>query len=164
MPFRVPVPVDQWAKDVFRNFKAVESTLSKHLAMTEQKRAELHNWRNLNRDWTVGVRVWRHPTMRSVTKFQRSVGPHELRAVNGRRVMLLSEDGTLVSSRVKHPAGGAGSCSCEVFEDSADFECRSLGEIVGVRCRRPCRAHLGFIPSCCGAGGAHRWQGSEDIA
>ena len=86
VPFRAPgqLPVDEWAKAVFRNFKTIESTLSRYLSMTEERRAELYDRGHLKRDWTIGERVWRHPTLRSGTKFQpRSVGPYELRAITG---------------------------------------------------------------------------------
>ena len=79
---------------MFRNFKTIESTLARYLAMTEERRAELYDRGHLKRDWVIGERVWRHPTMRSGTKFQpRSVGPYELRAITGQRATLESEDG-----------------------------------------------------------------------
>ena len=44
VPFPAPgkLPVDEWAKEVFRNFKLVEGSLSKYLSMTEERRAELY--------------------------------------------------------------------------------------------------------------------------
>ena len=131
VPFRAPgqLPVDEWAKAVFRNFKTIESTLSRYLAMTEERRAELYDRGHLKRDWTIGEQVWRHPTMRSGTKFQpRSVGPYELRAITGQRATLESEDGTLISNI---PLAELIRVPARVFDDSTDFERRSLGEIVG---------------------------------
>ena len=51
VPFRAPgqLPVDEWAKAVFRNFKTIESTLSRYLAMTEERRAELYDRGHLKR-------------------------------------------------------------------------------------------------------------------
>ncbi|CAE7883936.1 unnamed protein product [Symbiodinium microadriaticum] len=131
VPFRAPgqLPVDEWAKAVFRNFKTIESTLSRYLAMTEERRAELYDRGHLKRDCTIGERVWRHPTMRSGTKFQpRSVGPYELRAITGQRATLESEDGTLISNI---PLAELIRVPARVFDDSTDFERRSLGDIVG---------------------------------
>ncbi|CAE7414821.1 pol, partial [Symbiodinium microadriaticum] len=58
VPFRAPgqLPVDEWAKAVFRNFKTIESTLSRYLSMTEERRAELYDRGHLKRDWTIGER------------------------------------------------------------------------------------------------------------
>ena len=97
--------------------------------MTEERRAELYDRGHLKRDWTIGERAWRHPTMRSGTKFQpRSVGPYELRAITGQRATLESEDGTLISNI---PLAELIRVPARVFDDSTDFERRSLGEIVG---------------------------------
>ena len=53
----------------------------KHLATTEEKRAEVYDRGHLKQDWAVCGRARRHPTMRFGTKFQpKSVGPYELRA------------------------------------------------------------------------------------
>ena len=117
-PFFVLLAVSQWTSGRRRCSRG-ETSFARHLAMTEEKRAELY-------DWVIGER---HPTMRLGGKFQPcSVGPYELRAVQGQRATLRGEDGTLISNI---PLAELARVPARVFVDDTDLERRSVGQIVG---------------------------------
>ena len=94
--------------------------------MSEERHVELYDRGHPKRDWVVAECVWRHPTMRSGTKFQpRSVAPYELRAITGQRATLQGEDGMLISNI---PLAELIRVPARVVEDSTDCERRPLCE------------------------------------